>query len=641
MKCDDQDRSTGEAGTTITPRAPQSLVRLLLPALALVFITAVVQGPSIIVPFWTDDDSDLIRQAGLIKAKMAEGDLLAPFAHEPNSGRYWPGAWLHIILRLTLFDKQPVLWHLWQIGLYVAAGLCLMAAARRLTGSHWPGVAAHLLLLSTGGTEVTSNWENFYITNTFEPLLYALWSLSALCLGLQVSLPPGIRSKLLAGAGLLLACWSIITKETAFAVVLMALFPVLVLVWWKPDYAGGRRDFRRLAIPLATILVFAVVWGVRVFSVLPREAGYGGTASLVKSPALWGKSLAVYWGMWTGSCHTLIALALGHFLLRVTSRRGAFARRDMWMAVLAWASFSHLFSLSFWPQQFMRLSQPAYASALLFTCCEIAIFLNGMMAPRETAEGSPNRKMAALRIALTTLVLLFVFFGKRFVPRPAFDTCLDWVYLAWLLVTSAGLWFLYRGCNTGRWPLRYASGILLLSFSMTALLAAITASSYPVNFRSSIGIRQKAARWVALNAPPNAKVSWLTSQGWNGFAWAMDLHVKEFFRRKDLRQGPHTWVRTQGALQAGDLIVIYQPGGPDAPAGEGTLARYNVEENGYVAPVEDLAGLRRLLVDGLLIPSRIPRKALECRYVSATISIFQIQSPTWKFAPDFESAYIW
>ncbi|MDX2176194.1 MAG: hypothetical protein SF028_06960 [Candidatus Sumerlaeia bacterium] len=605
-----------------------------LPAAALfallLLLAAFLVGHTAAVPFFTLDDSDYIGRVERHLAEARAGNWAKLLdTGDPGNRRVYPGMNLYTALRIALLGKSGFLWHLWHFALFAAVGVAAVRFSERAAGSPWPGVAAFALLLGTGTTHYQSNWYNFFSVNTFEPPLLLAWSAAAWAgaRALSAERRPGFA--LWSAACLAAVLWACGIKETSGAVHLMFGAPVLAAALLRPRWFGVARP-RRLAALAAAVLALSVAYLAFVFASLPKDAGYGGTGMLVKTPSGWFAALGTYLREWFDASFLLMPLGALCWVARAFGARGEEARRGLWpAALLAWAGASQLSSLLVWPELSMRLSQPAYGAVLLAACCELAL------AARLAFRQAPSAASRRTGWALAGLAALAILAGRRTLGAEP----MLWggaLALAGLAAAmAAGLWQSHRGREgvlVRVLPAVCASNAAAAGCFLAAA-TVIHASGYPVQFRMLEGLRTRVSIHLAGTAAPRAKVAWMTPPRSEIFAWSAALHAKTILGREDLEEGPFHWIESRGPLVKGDAMVFLGMVGPEeAPVGSGALVAHRIEEVGYAPPFANVREFARWLA-GAGTDLRTPRLS------SSWAVVHTVDSMLYEVDPAFAARY--
>lgn len=586
----------------------------LLVFFALVFATFAILGFTIAVPFFTVDDSDVLLKCENILQKWKSGDLL--FLFEPNSHahrRYYPGYAAYATLRLAVLGKTAPLWHVWHLLLFSAIGMAMAAAGRMLAGSWAAGCVAYLVLISTGTVSYQSNWFNFVFLNTFEPWLLALWVAGA-------ALFSAGRTWALA-AGTFCFLWAMVSKENA----IIAMFPAFTISGFlflrKPEWFGERERVYRLAVPCLAIAACCVIYAVVLYLVLPRDAGYAGTQTLLKKPSQWWDNFQAQRRNWIEASWYLVPIGMLHFGVRLAATWRKWESRDAWMLILLGALLAQIGSLLLWPSTAMRLSQPAYAAALLFACVELEIFLRQSI--RMRSQSWTRHDLIAVGLLAASLLLLLLLRANW--GYVAFARGTKLVAVLWTFAILGMLLFSYlRARSFPHWASGGMKAVLALCTIFVILLIAINTSSYPTLARTTEGSRQRVAELISSTAVRGARVAWVLPKDQEMIAWSSGLNTKAVYQREDIVQGPARQILSLGPLRKGDYLVTYGSAAKQNPRGEGRLSRKTVHIGGWVSPVLSLPELYNVLLSN---PAH--KKPLKPAFSETEIPIYQVQSETF------------
>lgn len=585
------------------------------PAIAglILFISFVILAPTLTIPFFVIDDSDLITHATKYGSLWDPGNLHKLFDRSMSGARFWPGFGLYAVLRETVFGTDSVLWHAWQILLYAICGTILTAAGKKLTGSHLPGIAAYVLLLCTGSVDYQSNWFNYVFTNSFEPFLLLLWTCGAAFLYAAYSSRNSPLSHVWSCAACILLAWSVTAKETSGATLLLVIIPLLLLLWRRPGALGVKGTAGRLMIPLGIVALFSAIWVVVVLATLPSGTDYAGSSTFVKNPWKWLVAFTNYMSSWYACSHILIPLALAHYLIRISAMRSP---RDLWQGLLPIASLAQVAPLLVWPEVSMRLSQPAYAMALLFSCCEFFRLLTDLSTMHPAGERT-HRSV----VFLTATGILFL--GGRLLPGRWHVGIVQILFVCWV---GFGVFQNYIGYSGGvihRWTRNCWITILAILGILVTALCVTNLSSYMTEYRLREGVRHRASEYISREAVKSARVVWLVPKEAEIFAWSSGIYVRLFHSRHDLEVAPLSAIRNR-TLRKDDLIVAYGPDTVRAPKGAGNLSRTWINDGGREFSVRSPAQWHTLFVEAMTPPFRKPEVRL--KEFNTQIAVYRVQS---------------
>jgi hypothetical protein len=284
--------------------------KIIAAATAIVILVALVWYPALHFGFVYDDhlqiesNRQLLSWSGLVPALREP--LWAQIGAEKASPYYRPLFLLVLFVQHALFGLNPVLWHLFSIGLHTLVALALFLFLFLQFVRLLPACgAACVFACCPLATEVV-NW-----VSACSESLYTLLFLCALC-GLQLSdrakAPTvALALRLLSACALALALF---TKETAIVAVVVAIAYDHLFLRGKPHF-NRILTYAPLILPLA-----AYFW---IHPSLHREDGRSVVQVLSTIPYLscfalrklvWPTPVSEFYDLWIGQVHSSASLAM-------------------------------------------------------------------------------------------------------------------------------------------------------------------------------------------------------------------------------------------------------------------------------------------------------------------------------------------
>ena len=572
--------------------------------------TFAIIGWTIFCPFFTIDDSDVLRRATDYLAQHGWMAYLKAYVPEDLvQRRYWPGYAVYILFRTHLMGLSSIGWHTMNVLLYVAIGTMLSWLSFKACKSYWPGLIAYIITLTAGVFDYQTTWFSYVFVNSFEPYMALVWLIGAVVyVGMLQA--TGRSCWWLAAAVVVVLGYSVTIKENAFLVVGSAA--VLMLV--HSFLPGGNRAAIRCTG--GALLLMAGGWGALVYSLTPRDAGYAGTSSLVTSAVELFKNFARYARLiyQASGPFVLIGLLLGVLRISLTRRH---YRVYLFTTVLCLAQIG---SLCIWPTISLRLIYPAFLGLLFVASMEFYQMW-------KLAESAHGRKPLFVFGGAVALLMMVASLAHSNVAHILMLTAI--VLLAGTVLIHASN---MRALCTARGA--FAGCVLFLGLGLV-VTGVSHVTSYPAIYKSTELTRHLVVRKASEHCPPQARLIWFINPGQEIFPYSSDIHARLFFDRDDLESIPASHFLEQGAtLRQGDMIVMYGDYYKHKP--EGDFQHFQITQGSYISPILNHGDFLTALRDNFWSnrDQSVSTKLLR-RYYEGTINAYLLREAQWEIPVDW------
>jgi tetratricopeptide (TPR) repeat protein len=309
--------------------------RIIAAATAIVILAALAWYPAIHFGFVYDDhlqiESNRQLQSWSALVPALREPLWIQLGAEKASHYYRPLFLLVLFVQHGLFGLNPVLWHLFSIGLHTLVALTLFLFLFLQLGKLLPAcIATCILVCSPLATEVVS-----WISACSESL-YTLLFLCALC-GLQLSnrsKTPTVALALRLSSACALAL-AVFTKETAIVAVVLAIAYDYLFLHRKPQF-NLIPIYAPLILPLAAYLwIHPSLHREDSRSVVQVLSTILYLSCLAFQKLVWPVPVSEFYDLWLDQAHSSASLALHIGLL--ISTLGAILWVGLRSRFVAWA----------------------------------------------------------------------------------------------------------------------------------------------------------------------------------------------------------------------------------------------------------------------------------------------------------------
>ncbi len=574
--------------------------KLLQICILCLLISFIILGQTLTVPFFTIDDSDVLNRAQQYLNQHGWAGYIK--AYIPETGvkrRYWPGYQIFILARTQLFGLNSYLWHLMQVLIFTSIGSLLCLVSQHIIRSIIPGLITLFIILTAGEFSYQTNWFAYVFTNSFEPLLCLLWTIS-ICLFVFGQNFQFKWQLTMVALGTLVALYSITVKENAFIVTgaMSGLVFLTTLVYVR---------VQMIRWSSAVIAVASVAWGLWVYSVIPKGEGYAGVSTLNTNLGPLLDTAHAYALMLYQSTGMFVPTGIALGLARQISAR----RFDLtfWFGLAF--GIAQIGSVIIWPDSSFRLIFPAFVALVFVSTSEFYQFIK--------LSAVEHKRWAAL-IAVTLGVGIFML--ASYASSRFFAT------LPFLLSVLAGAGYWQQIPNQLKFTSRMCGLAAIWFIGFGLIVNGLShVASYPMLHKTTELTRHLTVRAAASLAPPNAKVVWFTAPGQEIFPYSCDIHAKLFFGREDLEIMPSGSLTTgTTALEQGDMLVLYGKYAAARLSSTG-LSDHSVIQGGYISPIlsyKDYISWAKSLLSGNMKPA-----SLLGNYYEGGIRMYQVESKSW------------